>query len=322
MLGMTPARLLYEAAGYPECPKPTEAADGPCWVCGLPCGGIGSLVRKAVGESFTDHANVAIPSADHICVPCTWVLCGRPPNTFRLWTVVWRTDRPMIDGNPKAMKIPPAHLTAKNDLSELLAVLVDPPTDGSPWFAAVADTGQKHVLPFTKLNHSERWCIRVENENVHGTAGEFAELVAVAANMYAAGFNREEILTGAARPSKLIAAGFEFWRRHVTYLRDKHRGSLLRLAVMFLSKKGIENVREQVGRHLPPHLGGEACPCGDAERIDGEDSADGLVEARAERTAQRGGDGTELRADGVGHGAQAPDRRVPSAERQRDLFDR
>jgi hypothetical protein len=151
----------------------------------------------------------------------------------------------MVDGNPKAPSYPPAHLTAKNDLSELLGVLLDPPTDGSPWFASVADSGQKHVLPFAKLNYGERWNVRLEDENVHGTSAGFGAVLHVAAILYQAGFNREEIETGAPRPSKLIEAGFEFWKKHNKYINPKRGGGLLRLAVFLLRKDGIEDVIER-----------------------------------------------------------------------------
>lgn len=318
----TPARLMYQAAGSPTCPKPTTEAHGPCWVCALPCEGSGVLVRKAVGESFTDHANVAVPDSDYICVPCTWALSGKPPNTFRLWTVIWRTDKQLKNGNAKAPLFPPACLTAKNDLTELVNILLNPPRDGSPWFAAIADSGQKHVLPFTPLNHGPYWNVRFEDETIHGSPLEFGQTLSVVATLYAAGFNREEIATGKPRPSKLIDSGFDFWRKHNKFLRIRRGGSLLRLAIFLLRKEGIEDVRKQARGYTPPGLGGEPCPWSDEKCKHGGDSSRRLVDASTERTPQRRSDGPGLRTDGVNHGAQVTDSHVQSGKRQYSLFDR
>jgi hypothetical protein len=148
----------------------------------------------------------------------------------------------MVNGNPKAPNYPPAHLTAKNDLSELLAVLIDPPNDGSPWFAAVADSGQKHVLPFTRLNHGARWQIRLEDEHIHGTPRAFGTLLHACAVLYAAGFSRDDIANGKPKPYKLLIAGPQFWKTHDTYLNPYRGGGLLRLAIFLLRKDGIKDV--------------------------------------------------------------------------------
>lgn len=247
---MTPARLLYKAAGYPKSPKSTVNTNTACWLCGLPCNEIGVSVIKAVGESFTDYANVAVPESKYVCVPCVWVLSGRPPDTFRLYSVIWRTDRPLAASHPKATRVVPgAQLTAKNDLIEIRTILLDPPTDGSPWFCAIADSGQKHIVPFTSLNHgADQWIVRLEDDNIHGSPAKFGGIVHHCSVLYAAGFNRKEILEGRPAPRKLAKLGSDIWRQYGQSLDSKRGGGLLDLAVFLLRKKGIEDVIRETER--------------------------------------------------------------------------
>jgi hypothetical protein len=208
------------------------------------------LVAKAVGESFTDHAEVAVPAASNVCVPCVWALSGKPPDTFRLYSVIWRTDRPLSASHPKAVRVASgSHLTAKNDLSEVRSILLDPPTDGSPWFCAIADSGQKHVVPFTPTNRgANQWVIRLERDDIHGSPAELGSLLHCCAVLYAAGFNREEILNGRPRAGKLIKAGFEFWRERDRFLNPRRGSALLDLAVFLLRKEGIKDVIRETER--------------------------------------------------------------------------
>lgn len=241
---LTPARLLYTAAGKPASPKPVGRTSALCWLCGLSCDGTGVPVLGAIGESFTDHSRVAIPSSTHVCVPCVWVMSGRPPDTFRLFSVVWRTDRPLAPNHPKATRIiPGAQFSAKNDLTEIKNILLVPPSDGSVWFCAISNSGKKHVVPFTKLNlNSLQWIIRLEDEDIHGSSVVFKKIFHCCVELRLAGFSNNEILKGNPFHGKLVKTGIDFWRKRERFLNPWREGGLLSLAIFLLQGKVSDDI--------------------------------------------------------------------------------
>jgi len=236
MSATTAARLLHAAAGHPPSPKPTRPAAGPCYVCGETCKGEAVPIKRVCGPNFTDHDGSLAPWSQHVCVPCTWALSGRPPDTFRMWSVVYREDLSPAPSHPKAPCIPRAHLTNKADVSAIVDVLIDPPPIGR-WFCSITSSGQVHTLPFAPVNVGDAaWAVRFERETVRSTPDEFCHVLHHASALLAAGFVRDDITTLNPHPSKLVKHGIETWRHHAARLEPYRTGNLLSL-VIFLSRK-------------------------------------------------------------------------------------
>lgn len=135
---------------------------GRCWICaGTHARGV--LIKDFCGASYTDQNKARNQSATHVCEPCAWACSwvvppGFPPPepgkkglNLRLFSHL-HDDRGYLALN-KASK--PAILKWLRE-----------PKQGE-WFAAIADTGQKHVLPWTPINVAPTGgVVRFEETNV------------------------------------------------------------------------------------------------------------------------------------------------------------
>lgn len=239
---MNAARLLWIAAGCPDPRKPVRVVSGVCYWCGGRAAR-GCRTRDVLGSSFTDHDAATAPASSWLCEPCTWAMTGRPPDTLRLWSVLYREDRA---SPPSHRKAPPLgariHLHNKADLSAFDAALRDPPV--GPWVCAIADSGQLHVVPFAAVNEGRAgWRVRFERLDVVATPAAYARLADAMATLYAAGFAKEEIARGAPAPHKLRGDGAARWRTAEVTLAAQ-RGSPLFDLSLFLLRKGDAD-----GRH-------------------------------------------------------------------------
>ena len=126
--------------------------------------------------------------------------------------------------------------TSKNDMRPVARLLASPP-DG-PWCAAVADTGQKHTLPWTPLNYGRgRWRVRFESEDVTAVPGEFAALLTRSALLRRAGLGRDEVCALEPGPWKLTRDVLPLWRVHCAALMPYRGSGLLRLANLMITAK-------------------------------------------------------------------------------------
>jgi hypothetical protein len=242
----TSARLLYEAAGRPPCPKPTHPADGDCYLCGLPCGDEGVKLRNACGPAFTDYHLAQAPGSDAVCVPCAWALAGKPPNSFRLWSAVYREDRPPGPSHEKAQEIEHLQLTSRAEIGGIVDVLLEPPAAG-PWFCAVTSSGKVHTLPFTPVNlgGSAEWSVRFDRQTITTTTAQTRHVMHHTNALLAAGFLREDVLSGQPHPSKLVKHGIDIWRCHAKPLSRYRESALLELVVSLARKETYSDVRNR-----------------------------------------------------------------------------
>jgi len=172
----TAPQLLYECMGYPDIGVPLEAilfgkGSNRCWMCGEYINA-GVPIDKWLGENFTAANRVASPASRHVCPACVYICArvssvpgreagpcskcrgepgkrescahcegtGKNPHggSFRNYSHLY--DAGYYDNATKAEK------------PKILSFLRRP--HKGPWFAAIADSGQKHVVPFTPVNPS------------------------------------------------------------------------------------------------------------------------------------------------------------------------
>jgi len=294
-----------------------------CAMCGniaWHCGKAAPL-RDALGAGFTDWDKLAQPGSPAVCQACVFVMGSKPPETFRLWSVVYRSDwdeAPSSNDKFAYLKGPKTFATTKADMGPVVDTLIDPPRDElAHWSVSIADSGQIHTLPFARINWSDGpWTIRYEREDVSSTPREFAEILYHAMSLLCAGFIREDVLSLDPHPSKLVKHGIDVWRRHAEPLRSWRRSPHLALAVTLAKRDEYEHVRARADAARSRPDSGR-----DEQRIDGQDTSDGLVAESEGRAGGGGGPREELGADGQRDVQQAANRDAPKRFGQLGLFD-
>lgn len=119
-----------------------------CWLCGGEAS-TGQLVDAWLGSSFTGFTAARAPSSEWICECCVYVcgrlspVPGRPPKEGKEHGGNWRNYSHLYDNGNYSN-------ASKGEKDRIRAFLRSP--KAGPWFAAIADSGQKHVLPFAPMN--------------------------------------------------------------------------------------------------------------------------------------------------------------------------
>lgn len=263
-MSMTDA--MWEDAGCPGISKPVQDVpdNGQLAFCAM-CGTrlvtnftpLSKVVRAkdAFGPGFTDFDKLPKPNSPWVCVPCVWAMGEKPPNTFRMWTVAYHERTLAPPGNEKAVYPhgPHTHCTSKADMAYPLSLLLEP--QPGYWGLAIAESGQIHTLPFTVLNSSrpwdgplnmdESWQVRYEREDVISTPRQFGTVLYHVASLLLAGFIREDVTTLEPHPSKLVKYGISTWREHAEPLRKYKRSPLLQMAMAFMKKETLDDVRRR-----------------------------------------------------------------------------
>ena len=223
---LTPSRILYSLMGNPPVSYPIRKSKDVCWLCGFPSDEAVDS-KKAIGLSFTDHEKVRSPWSKDLCLPCCWVLSGRPPDSFRPWSVVWKEETKFpsnSDIHPNKC-VPGVHFTKRNNPAEIIKILLDPPD--CLYFCAVALTGKKHTLPFAKINRSNNfWTIRVENHDVSSSPKKFLQIMEKCKELLEAGYSKKEVSLGIPQIWKLARDSSMVWRNSDKFF-NKIRGTML-----------------------------------------------------------------------------------------------
>lgn len=236
---MTPSQRIHAALGTP--PHAASAARLPfhCWVCaGISTRGVER--SSWMGVTFVGQNRVRAPESPLVCEACVVVMGGRPPDTLRL-TSHLVDDRGWLTPNKGDKPLQRAWLRG--------------PKQGE-WFAAIADSGKKHVIPWAPLNPAgsppRQGQVLFEERLV--TLGDWM-LVDTLSELLTAGATKEEIERGAYGPgawSRVGAAAIRDFERAWAHARD---GGWFALAV-WLAQRDEERVADRIAkekekRHAP-----------------------------------------------------------------------
>lgn len=237
--------MVWDLAGQPQRQSLTlQDVPGVCAMCGAEVEQ--SMATKDVlGGNFTDQYLLARPDSGRVCYACTWVCSGKPPDTVRMWTVLARPDTTLPPSHPKApISSDHVHLTARNDMRAVVQTLADPP-DG-PWLVSVAESGQKHHVPYAQINHSRgRWRVRMDALDVSATPAEFRQVFRHVLRLREAKFSAAEI--EAVAPKMLTAATLPVWREHGEPLTPWRGSALLHLACFLPNKEHMDDYLRDFG---------------------------------------------------------------------------
>jgi hypothetical protein len=257
----TPTQILHHLAGQPE---PEKGSQRPmrgerCLVCGAHYH-LGVKASDAIPKTDTDQAEYRAPWSEIVCSACAWASAGKPPDTFRMWTVLHRRDKPAGSHQAAAMekmttgaapRLEPflecssVCLTNRGNTKPIVDLLLRPPA--SPWFVAIAISGQVHTARFAVVNRGRHWTVRIERASVAGDSNTFAELLYRSGTLKLAGFCDDDILTGEPSPNALYRA-HQLWYEHAEALQPYRHTGLLELALWCHTKESTsDNVDAALG---------------------------------------------------------------------------
>jgi hypothetical protein len=196
-----PSRIVWEVCGSPAVEDCADVPEQPCWVCG------GATTRgvereRWMGRGFVGQNRVRAPWSNVVCEPCLFVMSrtspvpGRPPapgkklgGNFRNYSHLWEGGEPAYYAN-----------ASKGEKPAILEFLRR--AHEGPWFAAIADSGQKHVIPWTGMNRPGRGGRVMFDETIVQLPRDDAgwRLVDDLAALLTAGATKEEISRGEYGP--------------------------------------------------------------------------------------------------------------------------
>ena len=240
---VTLAQEVWRAAGLPPPAEATHAAPGTCGVCGGSMGPFAPMAT-ALSDSFSAHRDMSSISSEHACAACLQTMTGKPPATWRLWSVLWREDglAESREGAPWSGR--GLSLTNRAQTGLLLETLIKPPP--CRWGMSLADSGQIHVLQFAPINHggAVAWTVRLERNNIRARSADFRRYVHAAASLISAGFSRTEVENLTPNAGTLTKAGPPVWREHSTTLRPIVRSPTMDLALFMIRKDDANATRD------------------------------------------------------------------------------
>jgi len=318
---MMASQLLSDRLGGAKVADAVEHAAEHCWVC-AGSSVFGVPVERWLGSTFVGQSRVRSPSSAHVCASCVHVMAGRPPDTMRMysWLVDDRCVLKFNKGNKPEMR---AWLRA--------------PKEG-PWFAAIADSGQKHVIPWTPVNppNTRRGAIMFEETLVtipidHASGWTLVDRMTT---LLTAGATKEEVERGEYGQGSYQRCAEEI-RRFEENWSDKRRSPWFALA-LWLAQRDEETVAKRMEEEKAARAakkeaqrdrrkGEGATPKRDGRRA-ARDPSGIPVDAARERAETLGavaGQNESGGADVVGSGGVGDDDRktAPTVGAQCSLFD-
>lgn len=232
---MTPIQKLWHVAGCPEVAS-EESASGYCYFCAglLLCG---VPVDDWLKSSFTDQNRARCPAATHLCQACAHITLwtappGRPPGkcpscsgTGKITKIQkkgksknatlgddcesckgsgvsgkgynWRLFSHLLEENWQQLgQQEPGYVNCTKGNKPLIRAFLERKHVGN-WFAAIADSGQKHILPLTRWNFGNVMTsgIVMFDEAEVQVPGDVS-LIASTCDLLTAGATKDEILSG------------------------------------------------------------------------------------------------------------------------------
>ena len=132
---ITASQVVHRIGGFKASPICSDVEPFVCWVCG---GRSGRGAKRAAwqGAMFTGQNRVRCPASEFVCEACVVVMAGKPPDTERMWSH-------LVEGDSH-QRCNKGH---KPQIREFLRR-----QHAAPWFAAIADSGQKHIVPWCTVN--------------------------------------------------------------------------------------------------------------------------------------------------------------------------
>lgn len=249
---MTTTEWLFHAAGEPDMGATIyERPPAPCGLCGgveylqgLPlttCGKGKERIKGWLKPTFTAYPLMkAYAHEAWICVAClhaTWEDAVVPGSSANLNANTglptkkkMRNFSHLVEGShwrpcTKAQE-------GRQEIRDFLLAV-----HAEPWAAAIATSGQKHILFLAPVNHpglhGAPARVLVETEICTYTPADLERLLAVYEDLYTT-FSKIEIVSGDYSPNRIVQFGVDRWGKQEAAIQ-KHRGDRLFELASFLA---------------------------------------------------------------------------------------
>ncbi len=197
-------QLLYDHLGRPPVAGLVEV-ESLCWVCGGTLS-LGVCWEDWAGSNFVGQNRVKAPSSEYVCAACVYIcgrtnpVPGRPPKEGKQFGGSFRNYSHLYDsGDSGCYRCGPMYINASKGEKPVILAWLKGPHVGA-WFAAIADSGQKHVLPWVPVNPAgTKRGIVLFDEQIVRMPASFA-LVDQLAMMLTAGATKDSVKTGEYTP--------------------------------------------------------------------------------------------------------------------------
>lgn len=210
----------------------------PCAICGGESTR-GVLLGEFIGPTMTDQTSFRSPESSHACVCCAFVRAryspvpGKPPAPGKKEGPRWSNFSHLYDERGHAV-------ASKGEKPAILAFLRG--EKRGAWFAAIADSGQKHVLPYATVNPAgtRRGRVRFEERNLTLPDADGWAIVDDLCALLTAGATKDEIDRGNYTPRAwgMCRAQIEAFER----THGRHRGGDWFALALWLSQRNEEQV--------------------------------------------------------------------------------
>jgi hypothetical protein len=273
---MTPSQIVHQLCKSPADDRCAEAS-GLCYVCGGQVAR-GVSVQDWMSGSYTDQTRIAVPLASHVCEGCCFVMSrvspvpGRPPGKCQACEGTGAVTKTFTKGKAKGAKVGDACPKCEGsgmasaggnyrNYTHMHELGADPQYANAskgekpairdflarehrgPWFAAIADSGQKHVLPYAPMNGPGQSGLVLFDEALIKIPRD-QSLIGVLCQLLTDGATKEELQRGDYRPATWQRLGAErirdFERTH-----GRSRGHWFDLAI-WLAQRDESAVQERM----------------------------------------------------------------------------
>lgn len=187
------SQAIWELCSRPRVEECEDSPGARCWVCAGDAGR--SADRESwMGSSFVGQNKVRCPESSRVCEPCLFVMSriapvpGRPPaegkkfgGNFRNYSHLWENGG--FYQNASKGEKPLVREFLRRD-------------HASDWFAAIADSGQKHVIPWVPWNPPGRSGLALFDETIVRVGPALMATVDAMAALLTAGTTKDEITSG------------------------------------------------------------------------------------------------------------------------------
>jgi len=279
---MYPAQKLYALAGSPPI-KSCEDRASACIVCAQNFHRTMHYDRWQ-GSAFTDQNKLRGHGlSNRVCEVCVWAHSWvAPPDkesnpsdavsatgakakglNLRLFSHFW-SER---DGYRSL------HKGEKPSIREWLRDRID----GERWWAAISDTGQKHIIPWVREQRRARGVVRFEERDVR--LGDWS-LVDVMTSALTAGVTKAEIESGVYSPRSWELAASHV--RSLLDLADEHMGSGWWSLAVWMAQRDEAQVAQRMADEKAAKAARKARSRGPSAEGRGGERGDGGARARGE----------------------------------------
>lgn len=226
----SPTQTIWRLHGSPAMDV-AEPASGHCYVCAGPTTR-GVSVADWMASNYTDMNKARCPSATHTCEACVFVMSrtspvlGRPAKEGMKFGGNFRNYSHMVEGT--------TYINASKGEKPLVREFLRL-RHAESWFCAIADSGQKHVVPWVPWNGPGTGGRVLFDEQLITVPPTLA-LVDVMTDMLSLGMTKEELERGSYRSGswkEYRAKIEEFESDHGTH----HRGGSWFTLALWLAQR-------------------------------------------------------------------------------------